>query len=348
MTKLIFSFARITNCEIIEGYTGVGNIRLTTGGDKGMYCSKCGKYADDGAVFCSACGASLSNQTSINMMDMTQRKEKKGLAIASMVLGMVGIVAWVIPLIGFPITIVGLVLGIVGLRKDGKGFAIAGLVLSTIFLVLTTANSAIGAYQGFKGELFFQQNEEYEPMIEKTFTIKGNLSKEDSDHLLYILQKRAESFTRKAVVAIDSEDNTVSISLPETEDANRIFAYIVAQSKLEFVANRGTADEEIIVTGANVSKAEVETTEDITGTKQYVVEITFDDEGTRLFAKGTEENIGNAIAIVFNDEVLSNPIVYSAITDGSAQIAGNNSYEEMYYLAMLIDAGSLNVELEEN
>ena len=80
--------------------------------------------------------------------------EKKGQSIASLVLGIVGLIAWCLPLAGFPVSIVGLVLGILGMKKGGKGMAIAGIVLCIISLVATIVNSAIGAYMGTTGQLF--------------------------------------------------------------------------------------------------------------------------------------------------------------------------------------------------
>ena len=72
---------------------------------------------------------------------------------ASFVLGLVGIIAWLIPLIGFPVTIVGLVLSIKGRSKspEKKSLATAAMVLNIIFLSLTLINSAIGAYRGATG-----------------------------------------------------------------------------------------------------------------------------------------------------------------------------------------------------
>ena len=63
-----------------------------------------------------------------------------------MVLGIVGILACCIPLFGIPVNLVGLILGIVGIRKGGKGMAIAGIILCSIFLILTICNAALGAY----------------------------------------------------------------------------------------------------------------------------------------------------------------------------------------------------------
>ena len=81
-------------------------------------------------------------------------EEKKGMSIASMVLGIVGFIAWCLPLVGFPVTIVGLVLGILGIKKGGKGRAIAGIIMSSITLVLTLINSIWGAYLGMTGQLY--------------------------------------------------------------------------------------------------------------------------------------------------------------------------------------------------
>ncbi len=80
--------------------------------------------------------------------------EKKGFSIASMVLGIVGFVAWCIPLFGYPVTITGLVMGILGIKKGGKGMAIAGIITSAITLLLTLINSLLGAYLGATGQLY--------------------------------------------------------------------------------------------------------------------------------------------------------------------------------------------------
>ena len=52
--------------------------------------------------------------------------------------------------------IVALVL-VYEIKKSSKGMSIAGIVLGVICLVLTIINSAIGAYQGYHGEAWFQK-----------------------------------------------------------------------------------------------------------------------------------------------------------------------------------------------
>ena len=72
-------------------------------------------------------------------------EEKKGLSLTSMILGIVGFLAWCIPLLGFPVCITGLILGIIGIKKGGKGMAIAGIIMCSITLLLTIGNSVLGA-----------------------------------------------------------------------------------------------------------------------------------------------------------------------------------------------------------
>ena len=72
-------------------------------------------------------------------------EEKKGLSTASMILGIVGLVAWCLPIVGSPVCITGLILGIIGIKKGGKGMAIAGIIMCSITLLLTLGNSILGA-----------------------------------------------------------------------------------------------------------------------------------------------------------------------------------------------------------
>ena len=122
-----------------------------------VYCSKCGKQMDDSATFCSGCGAPLQNQINYAVPDINKVR-KPGFGVVALVLGIVGVLAWIIPIIGLPVGTIALVFGIIGLKKSSKGMSIVGIVLGIICLVLTIINSAIGAYQGYHGEAWFQKD----------------------------------------------------------------------------------------------------------------------------------------------------------------------------------------------
>lgn len=80
-----------------------------------------------------------------------------GKAIWSLCLGLFGLLAWLLPIIGLPTTITGLVLGIKSVNGPRKGMATAGIVLCIIGLVLSTGNAALGAYLGATGQLHYFQ-----------------------------------------------------------------------------------------------------------------------------------------------------------------------------------------------
>lgn len=67
-------------------------------------------------------------------------------------LGAFGLIAWLLPICGFPVTIGAIVFGVLGQRSPTrKTWAVIGLVLGILAIVLTIGNSAIGAYQGLNG-----------------------------------------------------------------------------------------------------------------------------------------------------------------------------------------------------
>lgn len=64
-------------------------------------------------------------------------KDRKGLAISSMVLGIIALVFFCLWYISIPCGILAIVFGILSIKSTGKGMAIAGLVTGSIGFVLT-------------------------------------------------------------------------------------------------------------------------------------------------------------------------------------------------------------------
>lgn len=128
------------------------------------YCKVCGTRCLDDAAFCPRCGSPLQNQQTNGDESGNMR-----LGIISLVLGITGLLAWIIPIFGLPIGVTALVFGISGLKKSGRGMAIAGIVLGIICLVLTIINSAIGAYRGYRGELWSAIEENTTQSVETVY-----------------------------------------------------------------------------------------------------------------------------------------------------------------------------------
>ena len=75
--------------------------------------------------------------------------------------------------------------------------------------------------------------------------------------------------------------------------------------------------------------------------KGSVVSMTMNAEGAKTWEKLTRDNIGNAIAIVLDNQVYSFPNVHGAITGGSSEITGGFSPEEAKDLANVLNSGKM-------
>src|SRR2546421_9048846 len=77
---------------------------------------------------------------------MHQPAQRNGLATASLVLGIISMIAWLLPILGLPLSIIGVVLGHLGRHLTvRRRRATTGLVLSYIALGLTLLNAIAGA-----------------------------------------------------------------------------------------------------------------------------------------------------------------------------------------------------------
>ncbi len=68
-------------------------------------------------------------------------------------------------------------------------------------------------------------------------------------------------------------------------------------------------------------------------------------EGARIFREITEENIGQAFAIVLDDKVLTAPTIQGVIPNGSGEITGSFTMKEAIQISALLRAGALPVPL---
>jgi len=132
--------------------------------------------------------------------------------------------------------------------------------------------------------------------------------------------------------------NKIRVEIPAVSDTEQLIALLGEPAKLEFKDESG----QVLVTGT-------QHLEDATATLYqgyYAVSLKFNTEGTAAFARATESNIGKAISIYVNDNLLISPTVNSAITDGNAVITGNYDYAKANELAVQLKAGTFDVPLQ--
>src|SRR5438270_11034170 len=111
-------------------------------------CPYCGAEVSPHASKCRACGEHLDevdtrrrrepeSQDDSGFLPPQKKTGPHGTAIASLVLGIVSMVCWLISFVGFGIPLAGLITGFIALTKRGpKGMAAAGITMSGIGLAL--------------------------------------------------------------------------------------------------------------------------------------------------------------------------------------------------------------------
>ncbi len=80
-------------------------------------------------------------------------------------------------------------------------------------------------------------------------------------------------------------------------------------------------------------------------TGRPIVNFRFNVRGAQRFGQTTSENVGRQLAIVLDNEVVSAPVIQTAITGGSGMISGSFTVEQVNNLAVLLRAGALPAKL---
>lgn len=187
----------------------------------------------------------------------------------------------------------------------------------------------------------------------------NTISKITSDHmdsLKYAIENRINAMGVAETVVQKEGDKRLIIEIPDVSDPQKAKEFLGDTAELEFkrpVTNfdgsEGWASTGL--TGKDLRKALVSTNSQ---NGEYVVSLEFNDAGTKKFAKLTQELVGKPMAIFFNGELKSAPVIQEAIIGGHAQISGGEGgfqYEDAKTMVDLLNAGALPVPakiIEEN
>jgi preprotein translocase subunit SecD len=78
---------------------------------------------------------------------------------------------------------------------------------------------------------------------------------------------------------------------------------------------------------------------------QPMVSFSLNSEGVAKFSRATSENVGRRLAIVLDGQVVSAPVIQSAITTTDAQITGRFTQQEVVDLSLVLRSGALPASL---
>ncbi len=183
---------------------------------------------------------------------------------------------------------------------------------------------------------------------------EANPSEVDMHDTIYKLQKRAEGYSNESAVYQEGA-NRINIDIPGVSDANAILEQLGKPGSLQFLT--GVYDEssggligfnDEVITGSDVETAGVRRLEGKNGqADSYEVLLSLNPDGAKKFADATTANVGRQIAIIYDGEIVSAPVVNEPITGGQCSITGNFDYDSAMQLASTIRLGALKLELQE-
>ncbi len=173
--------------------------------------------------------------------------------------------------------------------------------------------------------------------------------------LHFAIENRVNKLGVSETVVQRSGDRRLVVEIPDVSDLNQAKAYIGETAELDFrrpvVVNGTEIWEPTGLTGKDLTRANLSTNSQ---NGQWVVDLEFNAAGTKKFAELTKAMVGQQMAIFFNGELQSAPVIREAITGGRAQISGGDSgfvYQEAKTMVDLLNAGALPVPakiIEEN
>jgi protein-export membrane protein SecD len=182
-----------------------------------------------------------------------------------------------------------------------------------------------------------------------------------------VIERRVNLFgVGEPVVQINKtgESHRLIVELPGVKDISQAIGMIGATPYLEFKEEKTQAetddilkkqeagDEEALkldpyfkstpLTGRFIKKAQLEFNQT---TGEPTVGLEFNDEGGKIFAELTKNNVGKKIGIYLDGVPISAPVVQEEISGGKAQITGKFNATEAKQLVQRLNAGALPVPI---
>ena len=181
----------------------------------------------------------------------------------------------------------------------------------------------------------------------------AKITQDMMDGLKTAIESRVNALGVSETMVQQMGDTRLLIEIPNISDPKLAREFLGETADLEFkkpiIDENGneTGWEASGLSGEDLNKAEVGT--DAAG--HWLVSLEFNAKGANKFAKLTREFKGQRIAIYFNGEEISAPMVQQEITGGHAQITGDFTHDQAKKMVDFLNAGALPVPakiIEEN
>lgn len=227
---------------------------------------------------------------------------------------------------------------------------------------------ALGYFKKIEDGLDVSVNENGVIEIKYSDTALNMLTKKVVDQSIEIVRRRIDELGTKEPVIQSQGSDRIVVQLPGIQNPEEVKTLLGKTAKMSFhlVDSRTTAQDakrgkisnasrvlnsaeggqlviqrKAVVGGENLTDAGVSFQDG-----RPVVTFKFNTIGGRKFGEVTKNNVGERLAIVLDNEIISAPNIQSAILGGSGIITGSFTSEEANNLAMLLRSGALPAPLE--
>ena len=185
----------------------------------------------------------------------------------------------------------------------------------------------------------------------------------DMADTIYKMQKRVETLESTEAAVYQEGSDRVTIDIPGASDSEEVLKELGKAGALYFILysdlkteKGGTPNEgdkvvydksKVLLTGDMIGEATSGSRQqEGTGKTEYGVSIKFAGKGIKKFAKITGEHVGEQLAIVYDEKLVSAPNLKEEISGGECWISGSFTSEAAEQLASTVRIGALPLELE--
>lgn len=185
----------------------------------------------------------------------------------------------------------------------------------------------------------------------------------DMADTIYKMQKRVETLESTEAAVYQEGSDRVTIDIPGASDSEEVLKELGKAGALYFILysdlkteKGGTPNEgdkvvydksKVLLTGDMIGEATSGSRQqEGTGKTEYGVSIKFVGKGIKKFAKITGEHVGEQLAIVYDEKLVSAPNLKEEISGGECWISGSFTSESAEQLASTVRIGALPLELE--
>jgi preprotein translocase subunit SecD len=175
-----------------------------------------------------------------------------------------------------------------------------------------------------------------------------SVTNEALDKAQFIIMNRIDKLGISEPLVTRDYNKNLIIQLPGVDEPQRAIDVIGKTAQLEFKILESLDENGNPIFGPTLMTGDklVSAKAGYNSNGQIIVSMAFTDEGSKQFEKITSENVGKNLAIVLDGEMKSAPVIRQAISGGDAVIEGIDTLEEAKDIALVLQTGSLPVNLE--